>query len=148
MEEAEAPSPAEQIDRRAHELLALAYGDGSVTIFGDGPTERLGADKQAAEKLVRFRLAFYTDDARDRIEVTNSGRYWALNGGYLAFLKEDPQTGSGGRGRNPEMEALRTSYMKLRLNTFWISFGLSIAGFVMSLISLVVVWYFRGDPFR
>ena len=65
MEETEAPSPAGQIDRRAHELLTLAYREGSVTIFGDGPPERLGADKQAAEKLVRFRLAFYTDEARE-----------------------------------------------------------------------------------
>jgi hypothetical protein len=148
VEETAAPSPAEQSDRRAHELLALAYSAGGVAIFGDVPPERLDADKQAAEKLVRFRLAFYTDDARDRIEVTNSGRYWALNGGYLAFLKEDPQTGGSSRGRNPETEALRTAYMKLRLNTFWITFGLSIAGFVMSLISIGLLWYFRGELFR
>ena len=45
------------------------------------------------------------------------------------------------RGRNPEMEALRFTYMKLRLNTFWLSFGLSIAGFLISLISLTVACF-------
>jgi len=31
--------------------------------------------------------------------------------------------------------------MKLRLNTFWLSFGLSIAGFLISLISLTVACF-------
>ena len=75
------------------------------------------------------------------MDVTNAGRYWALHGGYLAFLKEEPPSASGGgRSRNPELEALRFNYMKLRLNTFWMSFGLSIAGFIISLISLAVAW--------
>jgi uncharacterized membrane protein len=40
------------------------------------------------------------------------------------------------------MEALRSEYMKLRLNTFWWSFGLSIAGFVMSLVSVTIALYY------
>jgi hypothetical protein len=103
------------------------------------------AQKKAADRLVRVRLAWYPDEGRDRLMVTNSGRYWALNGGYMAFLKEDPPTGGGGtRGRNPEMEALRFTYMKLRLNTFWLTFGMSIAGFLISLVSLTVA-YFYGE---
>ncbi|MBA3447429.1 MAG: hypothetical protein H0T56_07440 [Pseudaminobacter sp.] len=46
--------------------------------------------KKAADRLVALRLAFYHDEARDFVSPTNSGRYWALNGGYLGFLKEDP----------------------------------------------------------
>lgn len=102
--------------------------------------------KKAAARLVQLRLVFYPDESRDRVHVTNSGRYWALNGGYMAFLKEDPPTGGGGRGRNPELEALRFTYMKLRLNTFWLSFGLSIAGFVISLISIGIAFYY-GERF-
>lgn len=126
-------------------MLQAAYEAGPAEIFGKGGEICLAVDKKAADQLVKLRLVYFIDEARDRIAVTNSGRYWALNGGYMAFLREDPPTGGGGtRGRNPEMEALRFTYMKLRLNTFWLTFGLSIAGFVISLISLAVAYYF-GD---
>jgi uncharacterized membrane protein len=32
-------------------------------------------------------------------------------------------------------------YMKLRMNTFWLTFGMSIAGFVISLISIGIALY-------
>lgn len=137
------PSQAELVDRGAHDMLHALYADGRADIFVGADPAALEIAKKAAEKLVRVRLAAYPDEARDRLEITNSGRYWALNGGYLAFLKEDPPTGGGGRGRNPELEALRFNYMKLRMNTFWITFALSIAGFVMSIISLGLAFYFR-----
>ena len=138
-------SEAEAIDRRADELLLAAYHRDGVDIFSDAGPERLDIDKKAADRLVRVRLAWYPDEGRDRLQVTNSGRYWALNGGYMAFLKEDPPTGGGGtRGRSPEMEQLRFTYMKLRLNTFWLTFGMSIAGFLISLVSLAVA-YFYGE---
>jgi hypothetical protein len=146
---AEPVSEAEAVDRRADALLLAAYHGDGADIFSGPEPERLATDKKAADKLVRVKLAWYPDEGRDRIQVTNSGRYWALNGGYMAFLKEDPPTGGGGtRGRNPEMEALRFTYMKLRLNTFWLSFGMSIVGFVISLISLAVAFYFRDFTFR
>lgn len=144
-EDAAAPlSEAEAVDRRADELLLAAYHQDGADIFSGTDPERLAIDKKAADRLVRVRLAWFPDEGRDRLMVTNSGRYWALNGGYIAFLKDDPPTGGGGRGRNPEMEALRFAYMKLRLNTFWLTFGMSIAGFVISLVSLAVA-YFYGE---
>jgi len=140
-----APSEAELADRRAHDLLQAAYANDGADVFSAGDADALKIDKLAADKLVRLKLAWFPDESRDTIKVTNSGRYWALNGGYMAFLKEDPPTGGGGtRGRNPEMEALRFTYMKLRLNTFWLSFGMSIAGFLISLVSLTVA-YFYGE---
>lgn len=139
------PSEAELADRRAHDLLLAAYANDGAEVFTTGPAEMLAIEKSAADKLVRLKLAWFPDESRDTIKVTNSGRYWALNGGYMAFLKEDPPTGGGGtRGRNPEMEALRFTYMKLRLNTFWLTFGMSIAGFAISLVSLAVA-YFYGE---
>jgi uncharacterized membrane protein len=50
----------------------------------------------------------------------------------------------GGRGRNPEAEALRSEYMRLRLNTFWWTFGMSIAGLIFSVISIIIAIFF-GD---
>lgn len=105
----------------------------------------LDARKTAADLLVTSKLAGFDDTARTSLTITNAGRYWALHGGYLGYLKENPAgAGGGGRQRNPEMEALRSEYMKLRLNTFWWSFGLSIAGFVMSIISVLIA-VFYGD---
>lgn len=105
----------------------------------------LSLRKTAADLLVKSKLARFTDDTRSDIDIANAGRYWALHGGYLAFLKEEtPSSGGGGRQRNPEMESLRAEYMKLRLGTFWWSFGLSVAGFIMSIISVAIALFY-GD---
>lgn len=131
-------------------MLLAAYGRAPLDVFdqaNDGETqeaERLAQAKAAADLLVTSRFAKYADEGRTQIELTNAGRYSALHGGFLAFLKEEPPGRAGGRGRNPEMETLRMDYMKLRLGTFWWSFGLSIASFVFALMSLAVAFFF-GD---
>ena len=107
------------------------------------PGDALACKKAAADLLVKARLARFSDDTRTSIEITNAGRYWAAHGGYLAFLKEEPPAGggAGARARNPETEALRAEYMKLRLDTFWWNFGLSIAGFAISIISILIALF-------
>lgn len=141
--------PAESaVERRADEMLTAAYRQSPLEVFGEtrppeqeeGPALRTA--KQAADLLVNIRFAKYADEGRTQIEITNAGRYWALNGGYLAFLKEDPAAARGGRGRNPEMEALRMEYFKLRLGTFWWTFGLSMASFLFALVSLAVALFY------
>jgi hypothetical protein len=132
------PDDPAAVERRADELLAAAFGGGGE-VFDKQDAPRLITSKKAADRLVQLKLAGYADEGRTRLEVTNAGRYWALNGGYMGFLKEAPPGGGGGgRGQSPEFQALRMTYMKLRLNTFWLTFGLSIAGFVISLISLAI----------
>lgn len=129
---------------RMQELLQAAFDAGEVSPFdlaaekwGD-EGEPLAAAKVAADALVTLKLAKYQDEGRTLLIPTNAGRYWALHGGYLAFLKEEPDKAAAGRGRNPESEALRTTYMALRLKTFWWSFGFSVAGFIMSIISVII----------
>lgn len=132
---------AASVERRADELLTAAFKNGGTDVFDTADEARLSISKKAADRLVQLKLARFSDDGRTRVDVTNAGRYWALHGGYLAFLKEEPVSGGGGgggRSRNPELEALRFTYMKLRLNTFWLSFGMSIAGFIISLISIAI----------
>ena len=138
------------VEQRADEMLLAAYRQSPLNVFGDArlPEQEesvaLRAAKEAADLLVNARFAKYADEGRTQIEITNAGRYWALNGGYLAFLKEDPAAARGGRGRNPEMEALRMEYFRLRLGTFWWTFGLSMASFAFALVSLAVA-YFYGE---
>lgn len=132
----------------ANDLLLAAKERSPAEIFrADGTAEALALAKQAADLLVAARFAKFADDGRTQIEITNAGRYWALHGGFLAYLKEDPAAlgrGGSGRQRNPELETLRMAYMKLRLNTFWWSFGLSIVSLIVSLISLTVAYLFGG----
>jgi hypothetical protein len=146
------PSP----ERAATELLQAAYSnDGALVLFdfalntADEPA-RLAALKAGADLLVRNKLARFADEGRTELSLTNAGRYWALSGGFMAFLKEEPPAagGGGGRGRNPEMEALRSEYMRLRLNTFWWTFGMSAAGLIFSVISIfiAVLWGQRVLP--
>jgi hypothetical protein len=144
---AEAPPP----DLVAAQLLEAAFLRSPLSFF-DEPvagvaeeSDRLELLKLGADLIVKSRLAKFDDEGRTTIVLTNAGRYWALHGGWLAYLKEEPlAVGGGGRGRNPETEALRSEYMRLRLNTFWWSFGLSVAGFIFSVISVLIA-IFYGD---
>jgi hypothetical protein len=137
----------------AARLLDAAFTRGPLAVFDEpveGVTpeqERLGLLKLASDMIVKARLARFDDEGRTSIALTNAGRYWALHGGWFAYLKEEPLAvggGGGGRGRNPEMEALRSEYMRLRLNTFWWTFGMSIGGLVFSVISILIALFY-GD---
>ena len=137
------------LEQDAHELLADALARGAVEVFGESglADETLRERKAAADHLAKLRLARYEDDGRTRLVLTNPGRYWALNGGYMAFLKEEPDRAAGnggGRARNPEMEQLRYDFMQLRMRTFWWSFGISIASFLMSSVSLFIALRYGG----
>ena len=142
MSETAEPKPAP--DARIQELL-LVLGTQAVVDPYDyaagswAGSEGLEDARAAADQLVIARLAKYADDARTQLKLTNAGRYWAAHGGWFALLKEEPDRASGGRnGRNPELAELRATYMRLRLNTFWWSFGFSVASFILSAISLVI----------
>lgn len=155
--EPDAPGPVEATpkERAADMLLQAAYEVAPLDVFAFSErlsgieAERLQRAKMAADLLVAAKMARFTGDDRTSIDLTNAGRYWALHGGYLAFLKEEPPAGGGGgggRGRNPELEAMRMTLTKMRLQTYWWSFGMSLAGFVISLISLAVALFY-GNAF-
>lgn len=142
------------IELRAHELLQAAYESQGVSPF-DLAAERWGTGdealveaKAATDLLVSLRLAKFTDEGRTQLAPTNAGRYWALHGGFLAFLKEEPEKANGGKSRSPEAEALRANYMALRLKTFWWSFGMSVIGFLIAVTSLIVALACGEMPHR
>ncbi|BCW89309.1 hypothetical protein sos41_24670 [Alphaproteobacteria bacterium SO-S41] len=140
------PVEATPKERAAEMLLQAAYEVSPLALFeqadrfAGSEAERLQRAKAGADLLVGAKMARFTGDDRTEIDLTNAGRYWALHGGYLAFLKEEPPSGAGGggRGRNPELEAMRMTLTKMRLQTYWWSFGMSLAGFIFSLISIAM----------
>jgi hypothetical protein len=143
----DAPSDEVSAEAAAHDLLERCYRAPPADIFGaDDDAVALETAKLGADLLVGARLATFADEGRTQVMPTPAGRYWALHGGYLGYLKEEPagRGGGGARGRNPELEEMRMALMKRRLDTFWFSFGLSLAGFVFSLLSLAVALFY-GD---
>ena len=133
-------------DEHARRLLDEAFARPPAEIFGlaDDDALELESSKVGADLLVNARLATFADEGRTQIVATGAGRYWALHGGYLEFLKEEPAGRGGGRQRNAELETMRMELMKRRLDTFWWSFGLSVAGFAFSIVSLFVAFTYSG----
>lgn len=145
------PETLPVLEHDADALLAAALQAEAVEAYGTTPerdAEALNRRKDAADLLVKLRLMRFTDEGRTQLALTNPGRYWALNGGYMAFLKEEPDrattVSAGGRGRNPELEQLRYNFMTLRMRTFWWSFGISIASFLLSMLSLYFALRYGG----
>jgi len=130
-------------EHAAQDLLTRAHAASPAEVFAD--YTELEAAKAGADVLVAAKLAKFADEGRTQVSITNAGRYWALHGGFMAFLKEEPPGGGGGgRARNPELEEVRLVLMRRRLNTFWWSFGVSIAGFLISIVSLIVAFSLGG----
>ncbi len=148
-----APASAITADHLAADLLTAGLGPSPPEIFAIGSAlpldeaSRLRLAKEGADLVVRSKLGRFADEGRTTIELTNAGRYWALHGGWMAFLRE-PAPEGGGRGRNPETEAMRAEFMRLRLRTFWWTFGLSVAGFVISILSMTIAIVYGGVLFR
>jgi len=139
------------LEEDAHALLDVALKTDIVEAYGtasERDAEALRRRRDAADHLVKLRLMRFVDEGRTQVALTNPGRYWALNGGYMAFLKEEPDraagASAGGRGRNPELEQLRYNFMTLRMRTFWWSFGISIASFLLSMLSLYFALRYGG----
>lgn len=139
------------LEQDAHALLESGLQTAIVEAYGAVPENdaaALSRLKDAADHVVKLRLMRFVDEGRTQLALTNPGRYWALNGGYMAFLKEEPDrastVSSGGRGRNPELEQLRFNFMSLRMRTFWWSFGISIASFLLSILSLYFALTYGG----
>jgi hypothetical protein len=141
-------------ERAADMLLRAAYETSPLDVFNQAEDFSTGDEwkklqrvKAGADLLVDCRLARFTGEDRTQVELTNAGRYWALSGGFLGFLKDGVPNGTaargGGSGQNAELGAMRAHYMRLRLRTFWWTFGLSLAGFFMSLISLSLILFGR-----
>lgn len=141
------------LEHDAHALLESGLHTATVEVYGslpDNDADALRRRKDAADHLVKLRLMRFVDEGRTQLALTNPGRYWALHGGYMAFLREEPDRastvggGGGGRGRNPELEQLRYNFMSLRMRTFWWSFGISIASFLLSILSLYFALRYGG----
>ncbi|MBL0359098.1 MAG: hypothetical protein IPP72_20525 [Chitinophagaceae bacterium] len=139
------PLPEEII---SNELLNEVYKTGTINFY-DFATSRYAADenglgktKTAASHLVKEKLAKYTDEEHTLLSISNYGRYWILQGGYLAFLKGNHEPKEHTQDMHHSKEELLEARLKLthfRLIAFWLTLILSILGFFFSLINFYLI---------
>ncbi len=107
--------------------------------------EHLTECKVYADELIDEKLAKYIDEKKTILEITNYGKFWILKGGYFEYLKqsEKKQKQKDAEKESNLEDALtlaRLKFTQYRIKTFWISFLLSLLGFIFSLISLILVF--------
>ncbi len=138
-----------------HQLLQEVYKKSTVQVYdylaGMCPGEAgvFAAAKSLGDQLVYEKLAFYSDEQRTELSITNFGRYWILKGGYEEFLRESEhrvkEHHHHGGEQAPEhdlkedLRLARLRFTRYRIITYWWSFGLSLISFVLSLLSLYLI---------
>jgi len=136
-------------------LMAAVYENQSLNIFdftaGKVPleAEEFRQCRNWVNDLVRDKLAIYQDDEKTILQLTNYGRYWILQGGYEAFLRESHKKKVSKKLKNQEKEKLikekeelleaRLKLTHFRLWGFWLALIISLIGFTLSLFNLYLI---------
>jgi hypothetical protein len=127
-------------------LLSDCYQEDIVNIydvaseyFRDNP-EGFAETRLLAHHLVRGKLAKYADEEQTQLTITNFGRYWMTQGGYLTYLRDEHDVKEK-RAIEKELhqERLLEARLKLtqyRLMGFWIALIVSALGLALSVFNL------------
>lgn len=126
-----------------HEKMNLY--DSCFNLFSESETH-LSDCKAYADELIDEKLAKYIDEKKTMLEITNYGKFWMLKGGYIEYLKQSEKKIKNEKVSledrlEEELVEARLKFTRYRIKTFWISFLLSILGFLFSLISLLLVFF-------
>ena len=99
--------------------------------------------------LVKEKLAEYADKEHTTLQITNFGRYWIIQGGYDAFLREGLRKTELKKIKDAERERLnkdkeelieaRLKLTHFKLWGFWLSLIISLIGFTLSLFNLYLI---------
>jgi hypothetical protein len=93
-----------------------------------------------ANQLVRDKLARYVDPEHTILQLTNFGRYWAVKGGYLIFLKDSlREKEMHNQHSKEELIEARLRLTHYRLWGFWLTLIISLVGFALSLFNLYLI---------
>lgn len=127
-------------------LLLAAYEQGSINFY-DFALEKMKLDTEDfmqvrswVQQLVRDKLAVYADAENTSISIANYGKYWMVQGGFLAYLRDEHDLKEK---RNLEKEAHQERLLEARLKLtqyrlfgFWIALVVSSLGFALSIFNL------------
>jgi len=111
----------------------------------EGSGQHLAESKAYADELIDEKLAKYIDEKKTLLEITNYGKFWMLKGGYIEYLKQcEKKFKNRESSKEDDLEdaliEARLKFTQYRIKTFWITFVLSILGFLFSLVSLCIVY--------
>lgn len=148
------------LEEKISRLMDAIYKDRELNVY-DFCAEEWKDDEETfmnckgmADELVDEKLARYLDEKRTQLAITNFGRYWAVHGGYLLFLKEGEKKikhdGHHKHHDNPdkekhheeikeELKEARLKFTHYRIVTYWWSFAVSVISFMLSLLSLYLI---------
>lgn len=132
-------------------LLKAVYKNDSLNLY-DFCTEQWKDDemfrqcKCLSDHLVQEKLAKYNDLQKTELKITNYGRYWVVNGGYLIYLKEGEKKIKSNHDRDKhngelkeELKEARLKFTHYRIVTYWWSFALTLISFLLSLLNLYLI---------
>lgn len=131
-------------------MLNAVYKKGVLNVY-DFCAEEWGNDSETfinckafADHLVKDKLAKYADDNKTQISITNFGRYWITQGGFLVYLKEGdkkikPEKDKHHEQLKEELKEARLKFTHYRIVTYWWGFIISIISFILSLLSLYLI---------
>ena len=135
-----------QAESFLEKLLSDCYKQDIVNIY-DAANEYFVDDEKGysetrmhAYHLVKTKLAKYADEEHTQLTITNYGRYWMTQGGYLTYLRDEHDIKER-RIIEKELhqERLLEARLKLthyRLMGFWIALVVSALGFALSVFNL------------
>jgi hypothetical protein len=148
------------MEERTELLLNALYKKENFNPF-DFCAEQWGQDEEAllyckaiADELVDAKLAKYKDAQKTELVISNFGRYWVVQGGYLVYLKDGEKKNKANKDKhhdsdeerekhleelNEELKEARLKFTHYRIVTYWWSFALTLISFMLSLLNLYLI---------
>jgi hypothetical protein len=137
---------AGELLQNLYKVQEIDYYDFIAEKWGHG-SDAFKNCRLVAEELVNEKLARFSNEAHTLLEITNLGRYWMLNGGYMSYLHDSEIKATKLQKQHlsemkEELRQARLRFTQYRIVTFWWTFGFSIISFILSIISIfLVLWY-------
>lgn len=133
-------------------LLNAVYKNGNLNMYNfcaeqwKDNEEVFRECKGMADQLVGEKLAKYDDAQKTELGITNYGRYWVIQGGFLIYLKESEKKIKSVRDSDKhngdlkeELKEARLKFTHYRIFTYWWSFALTLISFLLSLLNLYLI---------
>jgi hypothetical protein len=139
-------------EERTDSILKAVYKNGMLNVYDFCAEEKKGNNdallqcKTIADELVNEKLIRYNDLQKTEVIITNYGRYWVVQGGYLIYLKESEKKIKPGHDQNKHNDELEEELIEARLKfthyrivTYWWSFALTLISFFLSMLNLYLI---------
>jgi hypothetical protein len=131
-------------------LLYVLYKKSMLNVYDfcaeewEHKQDMLFSCKELADELVKEKLAKFADDKKTELSITNFGKYWITQGGYLIYLKEGERKIKIEKDKHNEelkgeLKEARLKFTHYRLVTYWWGFAFSIISFLLSLLSIYLI---------